>query len=404
MDSSRDIHTDLMLRHGDVQMAPEQALVLNQQPVAKFVSNVDRGLVTAGYQVTLTGYAEFIRYRELRTNTYRFLDDLLKDLRALPRPSSAKILKGSASTFKLEDDAYRIDYRIANGEVVVYNIQPTNKLQNQRDRLEQPALYRVKRNNQGFWQVSSKVDKVTTTYAAVNGQSNNLTKATWLMGAHLEEEYKTLHEYTLFHNPSIGGAGDTWESLRDKLGITTPVTRQFARILADTQAQDNKTQWVVHSQGALIFVEGVRYLLNGESSSALRKGQFNGIRNKEKGHVLDKHSIIFRGNANNNFRSKFLLKRAGIEVLAIRANDFDPVANILGANTINPRKLIGSLVYLRHATSGSVAQSTHTLSQDMDTWRDKMENGPGRGRSRIQKAFNKLETGFSKKSAPNNLP
>lgn len=404
MDSSRDIHTDLLLRHGDVQMAPEQAALLNQQEVNKFVSTTDSGVGPAGYQVRLTGYAQLIFIRERSTNTFRTLDNFLKGLRANPRPPSAKILKGSTSTFKLENDAYRVDYRVANGEVMVYNIQPTDRLQNQRDKLEQPALYRVKRNNQGFWQISGKVDKVSTAYAAVNGQSNNLTKATWLMGAHLEYEYKTLQEYTLFHNPSIGGAGDTWESLRDKLGITTPVTRQFAQILADTQKQANKTKWIAHSQGALIFVEGVRYLLNGSSSSALRKGQFNGIRNKEKGELLNQHSIAFHGNANNNFRSKFLMKRAGIEVLAIRANDYDPVANILGTNTLNPRKLIGSAIYLRHATSGSVAQSTHTLPQDMSTWRKNMDNGPGRGRSPIQKAFNKVETSLSKKSKANYLP
>src|SRR5690606_7095462 len=142
-----------------------------------------------------------------------------------------QVLKGSVSTYKLENGAYRIDYRIANGEVLVYNIQLVDRVQSQRDRLEKPALYHVKRNNQGVWQVSNKVNNVSTSHAAVNGQSNNLTKATWLMGAHLEYEFKSLQEYTLFHNPSVGGIGDTWESLRDKLGFTTGVTRQFAKVL-----------------------------------------------------------------------------------------------------------------------------------------------------------------------------
>jgi hypothetical protein len=406
MDSSKNIHTELLLKHGDVQTSPQQAALLNGEAAASFVSNTDQGSVAAGYQVRLTGYAQLIFLREESTNTYSDLDKLLKSLRSVPRPPDAKILKGSVSTFKLENKAYRVDYRIANGEVMVYNIQLIDKLQKQRDRLEQPALYRVKRNSQGIWQVGSKVNKVTTQYAAVNGQSNNLTKATWLMGSHLEYEFKTLHEYTLFHNPSVGGIGDTWESLRDKMGFTTAVTRQFAKVLADTHEHGNKTHWIAHSQGGVIFAEGVRYLLNGGSSSALRKGQLNGVRNPNKGTLLDSHSVVFHGNANNNLRSKPLFARAGIQVLAIRTNDYDMVGNLIGMNTLNPRKIIGSVVYANHVFAGSVAQSPHTLAQGQADWRNNMDKGPGKGRNTVQKAFNKLDSGLSKKakSKPNYLP
>src|SRR5690606_41259880 len=88
--------------------------------------------------------------------------------------------------------------------------------------------------------------------------------------------------------------GDTWESLRDKLGFTTGVTRQFAKVLMDTQAQDNPTQWVVHSQGGVIFAEAVRYLLNGSSSWMLNKLRLNGLRNPDKGKMLNRHSEIGR--------------------------------------------------------------------------------------------------------------
>lgn len=406
MDSSRDAHTELLLKHGALQTSPQQAALLNKQEANMFVSTTDQVTAPAGYQVKLTGYAQLIFMKERSAGTFRNLDTFLKGLRAQPRPPSAKILKGSISTFKLENDVYRVDYRIANGEVLVYNIQLIDKLQKQRDRLEQPALYRVNRNSQGIWQVSSKVDKVTTSYAAVNGQSNNLTKATWLMGSHLEYEFKTLNEYTLFHNPSVGGAGDTWESLRDKMGFTTAVTRQFAKVLANSHEHGNKTHWVAHSQGGVIFAEGVRYLLNGGSSSALRKGQLNGLRNPNKGTLLDSHSVAFHGNANNNLRSKFLFARAGIQVLAVRTNDYDMVGNLIGMNTLNPRKVIGSVVYANHVFSGSVAQSPHTLAQTQAKWRSNMDTGPGKGRNIIQNAFNKLDTGLSKttKPKPNYLP
>lgn len=404
MDTSQDIHTQLLLKHGAVQTSPQHAAMLNSQSISRFVSTVDQGPVVAGYQIRLTGYAEFVRVQELATYYYSRLDDLLRSLRSLPRSPDSKVLKGSISTYMLENDAYRVDYRIANGEVVVYNIQLVNRLQKQRDRLEQAGLYRIKKNNQGIWQVNGKAEQISTAYAAVNGQSNNLTKATWLMGAHLEYEFKNLQEYTLFHNPSVGGIGDTWESFRDKMGITTTVTRHFAKVLADTQAQDNKTRWIAHSQGGVIFAEAVRYLLNGSSSWMFNRGRLNGLRAPEKGKLLDKHSIAFHGSANNNLRSKPLFSRAGVTVLAIRSNDYDLVPNIIGMNTLNPRKILGAVLYSNHVMSGSVLQSPHTLMQSQESWRHNMENGPGKGRNAIQKVFNKIETSIAKKSKPNYLP
>src|SRR5690625_8049870 len=79
---------------------------------------------------------------------------------------------------------------------------------------------------------------------------------------------RDLKEYTLFHNPSVGGLGDTWESVRDKLGFTTPVTREFARLLSQTQAAGNETRWVAHSQGGLILTEAVRGCRNGRHTYA----------------------------------------------------------------------------------------------------------------------------------------
>jgi len=122
--------------------------------------------------------------------------------------------------------------------------------------------------------------------------------------------------------------------------------------------------------------------------------------------LLDKHSVAFHGNANNNLRSKLLLNRAGIKVLAIRANDYDVVPNYFGVNTLNPRKLIGSVVYANHASSGSVAQSPHTLMQTQEQWKKNMDEGPGKGRNIIQKGFNKVDTSLEKivKSVANYLP
>ena len=173
----------------------------------------------------LTGYAGAIVKRETALGNNWRIETAINARRAMPRSIDRKQLKGSTDTYSVRGDYYRIDYRVNSGQVLIYNIQPIDAIQRARDRMEKVALYRVKKR-QGVWQVAEKTDRLQTAYAAVNGQSNNLSKAPWLMGAHLEFEFgEGVTEFTLFHNPSIGGAGDTWESSRDRLGLTTDVTR-----------------------------------------------------------------------------------------------------------------------------------------------------------------------------------
>ncbi|MFL0810996.1 MAG: hypothetical protein K6L76_11325 [Agarilytica sp.] len=391
-------HNRLLLTHGNIQVSPQKVVQLNNSPNIAFVDESSEAAPSnAGYKIILTGYSEHIREKERKTNEYRHLLNSLKKLRALPRPSDGYKLKNSVSTFNVSDDYYRIDYRINSGQVVVFNIEAVDRLQKVRDRLEKAAVYKVKKNASGNWEVGQKVEDVTTAHAAVNGQSNNLAKATWLMGSHLEYEYgKQLTEYTLFHNPSVGGLGDTWESVQDKMGFTTDVTKKFASLLEKTQNRDTDTSWVVHSQGGLIFSEGVRYLLNGHSSWALNKLRLNGINSPQKDKLLDKQKVAFHGNANNNFRSKSLFERAGIDVVAIRAHDYDFVTNMVGLNTVNPRKLLGSAVYANHVFGGSIAQSPHTTIQSHESWEKNMQSGPGKGRGSFQKVFNSSGNAINK--------
>lgn len=122
--------------------------------------------------------------------------------------------------------------------------------------------------------------------------------------------------------------------------------------------------------------------------------------------MLDKQKIAFHGNANNNHRSSRLFKRAGVEVLAIRAHDYDFVTNIIGMNTGNPWKLIGSAVYGNHVTGGSISQSPHTTVQRHSDWEKNMKSGFGKGRGPIQKAFHSTEKAFQRtvKAIKNYLP
>ncbi len=391
------VDTQIINRHifaeGNIQLSPQEIMLLNSQPPTPFKASYISSPADSGYRVLLTGYANEILLKEQQLEYGPQLEKEINSLRSNPRPLDGFTKKGSVDTRLLKTRNHYIWYKISSGQILVYNIEPKPLVQMARDKLERTGIYKIEKNAQGVWKQAEKVNSVTTQYAAVNGQSNNLAKATWLMGAHLEFEFGkgSVQEYTLFHNPSIGGVGDTWESVRDKLGVTTDVTEKFSALLQKTQAEGNETKWVAHSQGGLIFAEAVRYHLNGNRSWALMGGG-NGVFRKDKGSSLDKHSVAFHGNANNNLRSKVLFDRAGVGVIAVRSNDYDMVNTIIGLNTANPWRIIGSAVYANHVFSGSINQSPHTLMHDgFDAWDKQMKEGPGRGRGALQKGFNSAD-------------
>lgn len=375
----------------NLQCHPQELMRLSMAPL---VEEPLDSVSAYGYQLWLTGYSDMVVRKE-RSSAFGMGRQLTQDLRSLkanPRMLSNHKLNGSVDTWSCSGMFYRMDYKVCNGQIFIFNIQPLDHIQKSRDLLEKPSLYRVTKNSEGGWQIKGKVDVAEAGYGAVNGQSNNLVKATWLMGAHLEFEFgNQVKEFTLFHNPSIGGLGDTWESFRDKLGITTPVTKVFADKLLAAQQANQTIKWVAHSQGGVIFSEAVRTILK---------------KNNKQAGVLDKQSIALHGNANNNFRSSFLFDKAGIEVIASRANTYDLVYVFAGFNTLNPWRVIGAAVYWRHVFSGSVNQSTHTLQhKDYDAWNREMTFGAGRGRSPIQKGFHAVDQLARKaiKAIPNYL-
>lgn len=391
------VDTKLLNEHifseGSVQFSPLEIQQLNNQPPSLFQATYEKAASNSGYKIFLTGYANKVLQKERSLNYGLGLQRAIISLRGNNRAATGFLKKGTTDTRAIDTPFHHIWYRIFSGQVVIYNIEPKDTIQLQRDKLEKTGLYKVKKNAQGVWEAKGKVDSVSTAYAAVNGQSNNLAKATWLMGAHLEYEFGkgAIPEYTLFHNPSVGGMGDTWESVQDKFGITTDVTRKFSQLLQNTQSSKNKTKWIAHSQGGLIFSEAVRYHLNGNSSWAITGG-FNGAFRKDKGESLNMHSIAFHGNANNDMRSSILFERAGVEVIATRANDYDMVNTVIGLNTINPWRILGSVIYANHVMGGSVQQSPHTLMHNgFSEWDYQMVNGPGNGRNSLQKGFDHVD-------------
>jgi hypothetical protein len=382
----------LIFQNGTIQVSPQHLLMLNHQKPSMYIPNGHTKPPATGYKVYLTGYANYVLKIEKTYQQTFNLDRAINQLRSLPRPTfGGHTLIGSSDTRLFSSPVFNIWYKIHSGQVIIFNIEPVDTVQRERARLEKPALYKVKKEGVA-WKLIGKTEEVTTAYAAVNGQSNNLAKATWLMGLHLQAEFKgsKVKEYTLFHNPSVGGVGDSWESLRDKLGFTTPVSKQFSMVLQSAQKNfEGDIKWVAHSQGGVIFAESVRYFLNGNSSTALL-GTNGRFKNKEK-ISLNKHSVAFHGNANNSYRSQFLLDRASIEVLAVRGNENDFVYNILGMNAASSWHVVRSLAYANHVFAGSVQQSPHTTLQDTKKFNQTMQYGPGKGRNALQRGVEQTE-------------
>ncbi len=373
---------------GNIRVSPHELTMLNNQPPQLFKASHLTQNPESGYKVYLSGYAQHVLTLETKEANFFLLSKTLNQLRSIPRPlENGFAKKGSIDTRMIKTNDHTIMYKLISGQVHVFNIQVNDSIAKMRAQLEKPALYKVAKDGNGHWKNKGKVNDVSTNHAAVNGQSNTLDKAIWLMGLHLNNAYGEIKEFTLYHNPSTSTAGDTWESFKDKLGFTTPVTKGFSKALLTSQSAGNETKWVAHSQGAVIFSEAVRYILNDESSWAILGG-FNGAFSKNKGQVLDKHSVTFHGNANNEKRSKILFERAGVKVLGYNSHPYDPVHNIAGLNGGGFRNIIGSIVYFNHVTGGSVQQSPHTLPYEgMDNWNKNMDTGPGKGASKIQNQF-----------------
>jgi RHS repeat-associated protein len=185
----------------------------------------------------------------------------------------------------------------------------------------QQRLYQVDLDENGIPTRIAEVDSVTTRDLAVNGIRQDREAAALSMAAQVRAVDPTVRSFTLFHNPTEGSVADLWEAARDKLGMTTPITREFAGVLQSIQTSG--TRITAYSQGGVIVAEAVRVL---------------------GGTLPNISSIQCNGCANNEWASNRIFAQAGITNINYTSHVTDAVPNIAGLNTINPIRLIGSLV------------------------------------------------------------
>ncbi|EKE70565.1 hypothetical protein B3C1_13543 [Gallaecimonas xiamenensis 3-C-1] len=267
---------------------------------------------------------------------------------------------------------YLVMFAVAAPGIVVNDILFDKRLLGVKEgasHMERNALYRVKRNGHASFDNSNTdreivnklmdnwdnatpqpVHRVETRHAAVNGMLNELSKATWLMGTHLDTAYKgqSFDDYTLFHNPSDSAKEDLLECGFDKRaagrihGFSHNV-HHLAAVLNEAQQRGQQTHWVAHSQGAIIFARAVRVHL------------------KEIGTPLNCHKVSLHGVGCNMGDARLVCQQAMIQVVSSRNNPFDMVPNLAGGNDLSPSGLVRSLRFAGLVAGENSLASPHTL-------------------------------------------
>ncbi len=317
-------------------------------------SLTDNKVSKKGFQLFISELAQAVIAAAVSYDKMR-INQAIQQLAGMPRPQDAGMRVNATDVFRLAVGHYRIDYVVFSGEVTINSISMDSVFADP-SRKEKPGLYNIKKKANGVWGLPTSVPKVKTSHAAVNGMLNGLKRASELMPDHIESAFgDQVDEFTLYHNPTDGFVGDLWESSRDKFGLTTSLAKELGLILNGIQQEGINVAWVVHSQGGAIFSEAVNY------------------HNQTVGTSLSRNSVKFHSGANNSWMTQRILSKAGIAKIGQDNNHpYDLVPNVIGLNTVNPVKWVGSVVTapaLSDTGPLKLLKSPHTLPNTRSTWK-----------------------------------
>jgi hypothetical protein len=260
---------------------------------------------------------------------------------------------------------FLIRYSLEGNNISITDILFDKQLQGKKDTFsaERTMLYEVKRINsrtydrameeeeieevKGAWSsVPTPTTRVKTEHAAVNGMQNELTKATWLMGTHLDRAYESdgIKAYTLFHNPTDNVKLDLVECAFDKrLGTKSHNAQHLAAVLAQNSQQGKQVKWLAHSQGAIIFCAALEHY------------------RIYYGKPLTGQQLAVHGSGSNIERLKRMANSTGLKVVAIRNNPYDLVPNLAGRNDLSASSFVRSMKFRGLVTGEDAGASPHTL-------------------------------------------
>lgn len=260
---------------------------------------------------------------------------------------------------------FLIEYSLKNGFINVEDILFDKQLYGAKDTFsaERTMLYEVKRLSnhsynkamsseeirkiEGAWDEDAiPTSQINTKHAAVNGMQNELTKAAWLMGTHLDRAYEGdgIKAYTLFHNPTDRVKLDLIECAFDKrLGTKSHNAQHLAAVLAQNSQQGKQVKWLAHSQGAIIFCAALEHY------------------RIYYGKPLTGQQLAVHGSGSNIERLKRIANSTGLKVVAIRNNPYDLVPNLAGRNDLSASSFVRSMKFRGLVTGEDAGASPHTL-------------------------------------------
>jgi YD repeat-containing protein len=190
----------------------------------------------------------------------------------------------------------------------------------------------------------------------VNGILNDRDRAAALSAYHIAAEMNldAGDSYYVAHNPTRGAFADLWESLRDKIGWTTPAAQEIANLLTSASDAGRKISIVAHSQGGAMVTEGIR------------------VAAAAYGKPLQGISVSYHSGANNQAATNRILDKAGVKLFGglqatgYRSAPNDLVPQIVGFNWApDPfkffRSIFDSHLLLKSGTTPANTLSPHTF-------------------------------------------
>ena len=241
---------------------------------------------------------------------------------------------------KLEREVTSIDTPAKVQQMGLFEIQRTSGV-----RWHEGSDYNDVRELPNAWGPPRPVPTIKTEHVAVNGMSNDLRKASWLMGVHMDTAYwdDNAKAYTLVYNPTRGKI-DLFECIWDKVA-TTKVAEFLAVMLIESQQKGEKRKWTAHSQGGIILTRAVE-LVN------------------KRNVRLDGQRVSIHAGGNEKPRAERAFKKAGMTIDNIkRDHPNDLVPNLTGFNDLSPGSIWRSVcnIGLVFGDKRPVETSPHTL-------------------------------------------
>lgn len=196
-----------------------------------------------------------------------------------------------------------------------------------------PGLYLVKYDPETQSLTVTRTDKVTTRYAAVNGIENDLDRAAIVMLDKTQATAGLRHDrdpiyFTLFHVPDRSFVREVGLVAAENVGYTTREAKALFTVMKGVSRDpENPLIWSVHSRGADVFNAAIR--------EANRCGQ-----------KFANQSVAVFGGAVHNAAILGNLRQAGVGLVGkgFYNHPFDAVPQVVGFNTLNPFKIVGSVL------------------------------------------------------------